>query len=72
MKTRKYIIVDENNKPMTFQYEQLVYVYTRGFSRLYLAMYTEEQANEVIRKTVEFRTKNNFDVGDYHLMPLKK
>ena len=68
---RKFIVVDEKRRPMSFQHEQFCYVSTRGRSRFFLKMYTETEANELIKKTIEFRDKHNFPIGEYNLMPLK-
>lgn len=68
---RKFIIVDEHNRPMSFSGDQLCYVNPRGRSRFYLEIYTEEQAKEKIAKTISFRERYGFSIDEYNLMPIK-
>ncbi len=68
---KKYIVVNEDYKPMTFQDEQFV------FNEIHLnrnpfpvVLYTYEKATELIKLTIEYRIKNNFTLGEYYLMPV--
>lgn len=77
---RLYIVVDGNNKPMSFakkQFEngggQFCYVSRRGRSRFYLKTYTEKEAKKLIKETIENRALYNLGADlNYYMMPLSK
>lgn len=70
---KKYIVVDDDNRPMTFVDDQFCYCNTHHARQpLGVQTYTHKRATELIRKTVEFRIKRNFHVGEYSLMPVGK
>jgi hypothetical protein len=73
-RNRKFIIVDENDKPMTWQErsKQLVYTSKRGNSRLFLDSYTEKEAHDLIMQTIDNRKKWGMDTNGYYLMQLNK
>ena len=67
-----YIVVDAKDRPMTFYDDQFCYNDTEH-SRIPFALeyYTRKEAQRLIKKTIEFRTKNDFYIGEYILMPIQ-
>lgn len=72
-KTKRFIIVDDDNKPMTWQEPQLVYANRKGrYNRLLLETYTEQEAGEFIEKSQLFTKRNkNSTWINYFLIPVK-
>jgi hypothetical protein len=71
----KYIVVDENNKPMAFEEDQFCYVPSMGRrvgrpSSFKLESYSKEEAMRLIKKSHEYREKNNFSYTELYLMPI--
>lgn len=73
---KHYIVVNEDRQPMSFEK-----IGKNGgqfcFAQTDLArqpnpvkLYTYKEAIELIRKTVEYRTSQGFEVGEYRLMPI--
>lgn len=56
---KKYIIVDEDRKPMAFddRGEQLAYVDTFRYGRFHLKLYTKTEAKKLIKLTLKNRAK---------------
>lgn len=73
MTNKYYIIVDENNKPMSWGGEQLCYCDNETWQDTphLLKMYTEGFARGLIQKSIQFSKKNNGEVGTYRLMEIK-
>jgi hypothetical protein len=72
---KRYIVVDENNRPMSFLKDQFCYTDTEESRNPFsLQSYTLEKARELIKKTIEYRTANNYLSPDeqYILMPICK
>lgn len=68
---KKYIVVNEFGRPMTFLGDQFIYAETeRRRSPVALQSYTHEEAKDLIKQTVEYKIKNNFSVGEYWLIPI--
>ena len=68
---KKYIVVDEVNRPMSFNVNQFFYCDTHHARQPHpIETYTYKKAIELIKKAVEYRTKNNFPIGEYNLMPV--
>lgn len=68
---KKYIVVDEDNRPMTFEVNQFCYCTNhQGRNPFPVNLYSYEEAMELIKKTIEYRTKNEFSIGTYNLMPV--
>lgn len=69
---KKYIIVDEDNRPMAWDArgEQLAYVDIFRYGRFHLRVYTKNEAKKLIRTTIENRKKwrLNDDDREYNLM----
>lgn len=69
---KKYIVVDENYCPMSYDRNQFVYCNTEQNRRPFpVKIYTLKQAKELIKKTCEWRAKQGFLMGNYYLMPIK-
>lgn len=70
-KFKKYIVVNEENRPMSFKGNQFVYCQTHhNRSPFPLKLYSKEQAEYLIKKTVEYRIRRGFNVTDYNLIPV--
>jgi hypothetical protein len=72
-KYKKYIVVNENGMPMTFQKDQFYFAENEKRRRpLAVQIYSHEEATELIKKSVEFRLKHNFSLANncYTLMPV--
>jgi hypothetical protein len=66
-----YIVVDGENRPMSFYNDQFCYNDTECTSRPFaLSYYTLKEARKLIKKTIEFRNSNNFSIDEYFLMPI--
>lgn len=60
-KTTYYIITGgEKGRPMYFDGRQLVYPQVHGRARSHAEIYTKEDAQEMIKKTLEWRKKQGF------------
>lgn len=71
---KNFIVTDNDNKPMTFSKSngQLVYCNDEFWKDDVTAIkpVTYEAGSKQIKKTIQFRMNNGFDVGQYKLMPI--
>lgn len=68
---KRYIVVDEDYKPMAFDGDQFVYCHISiNRNPLSVKTYSYNKALSLIRETIDYRLDNNFKVGGYHLMPV--
>ncbi len=66
-----YLVVDEDCRPMTFHDSQFCYAETGNRRSPFAArLYTKETAEKLIKRTIEYRIKFNFPIGEYNLMPV--
>ncbi len=70
---KKFIIVDEDNKPMAFSGDQLCYCHNQKAPvQFALQAYPLKTAQALIKKTIAFRRRHGFSIGKYYLMPIGK
>lgn len=72
-KERRFIVVDDEDRPMSFQEPQFCYV-PRKPKRgkiAYLETYTEAEAERLIEKSKKWTIKNNASDINYFLIPVK-
>lgn len=67
----KYIVVDSDERPMTFDGQQLCYVSTDKRNKFYLQTYTQKEAEKYILKSKHFAHRNHLKPMKYFLMRLK-
>lgn len=66
-----YIVVDSNRKPMSFHDNQFVYNESDRHRRPFpVQLYTHKEAKDLIKKSTDYRLKNNFSPTKYMLMPV--
>jgi len=72
-KYSKFIVVDEDNKPMTFQDGQFCYNTDSDWQDEHFAIksYTKAYANRLIFISKTYRKSRKFDVPRYKLMPIQ-
>lgn len=72
-KERRYIIVDEDNKPMSWSKRdrQICYNSKIGRTRFKLKHYRKEDAEQFIIETVGNRLKWKMSPGRYYLMQIE-
>lgn len=70
---KKFIVVDEDDRPMAFDGDQLCFCHTEDWQddAWPVRIYSKETARRYIKKSIEFRKKNGFSDGQYKLMPVK-
>jgi hypothetical protein len=64
---QRFIIVEENGRPVVFEDVQLCYCE----NPISVRSYTREEAEDCIRKTIAFRTERNYDIGAYYILPFE-
>lgn len=71
-----YIVVDSNDRPMTFNEDQFYYVRSRSIGVKegkrfinFVRIYSYDEAKELIKKHDKFRRENNFGTKLLRLMP---
>ena len=70
VKFTHFIIVNENNKPMSFDGDQLCYNSTDRRLKFGVQIYNEDQANKAIELSIKFRNKHGFTIQGYKKMPV--
>lgn len=69
----KFIVVDENNKPMTFFKNQFCYNETETNRRPFaIDLYSYKEAKQLMQVSKEFRETSGFKETEYFLMPVNK
>lgn len=69
----RFIVVDEDNKPMAWDKDQFCYCTNSHWQddHFPIRTYSKKYAMELIKRSIAFRKKNKFvDLGDYLLMPV--
>ena len=75
-KFKRYIVVNANRQPMAFSTidkkgGQFFFCNTEEARRPFaLKSYTLKQARDLIKKTLEWRSKKGLESGQYYLMPI--
>lgn len=66
------IVVDEDNRPMSWGGDQLCYCTNDRWQDEHhpVKIYTKATAKKLIAKTISFRTQNRMEPGNYRTMPV--
>ena len=66
----KFIVTDNNNRPMFWSGEQFVYSSSRLTAKAPTELFSKEDATRLIRMEKSYRILNNFSVSEHKLIPV--
>lgn len=71
-KYKKFIIVDDNNKPMSWEQNQLCYCTNNNWKDIHfpIKLYSKKRALELILKSNKWREKQGYSLNNYSIMPI--
>ena len=71
-KYTKFICVDENDRPMSWDGDQFCYCTSSHWQDTHwpIQIYSRRKAWELIQRTIKYRKENKFSIQDYRVMPV--